>query len=198
MPTYNPTIDVLLLCTANQCRSPMAEVLLRHHLEAAGVDAAVSSAGLYPGGSPATGHGVAAMADRGLDLSGHRSRQVDSSLLLLADLVIGMTREHVREATVLVPDVLHRAFTLKELVRLARAAGPRGEGESLDGWLRRLVADRTRADLLGVGHDDDYDVADPVGRSRGDYERTAALLDDLLAQVVALAFPARRPEEQRA
>ena len=50
--TYNPPIDVLLLCTANQCRSPMAEVLLRHHLAAAGIEATVSSAGLYEGGAP--------------------------------------------------------------------------------------------------------------------------------------------------
>ncbi|MFZ6002963.1 MAG: hypothetical protein ACOYXM_03440 [Actinomycetota bacterium] len=37
--TYNRPIDVLLLCTANQCRSPMAEVLLRRRLEEAGTDA---------------------------------------------------------------------------------------------------------------------------------------------------------------
>ena len=59
----------------------MAEVLLRRHLERAGVDATVSSAGLYEGGVPATDHGVAAMADRGLDLSAHRSRQLDADML---------------------------------------------------------------------------------------------------------------------
>lgn len=195
MRTYNPTIDVLLLCTANQCRSPMAEALLRHRLEAVGVDAVVSSAGLYPGGRPATPHGVATMADRGLDLSGHRSRQIDAPRLLAADLVIGMTREHVREAAVLQPDVLSRAFTLKELVRTAAIAGPRRSGEDLDGWLARVAAERNRSDLLGVGHDDELDVADPVGLGRADYERTARLLDDLLAQVVAFAFPAHRSEE---
>lgn len=176
----------------------MAEVLLRHHLGAAGVDAAVSSAGLYPGGRPATTHGVAVMADRGLDLSGHRSRQVDASLLARADLVIGMTREHVREASVLLPDVLDRAFTLKELAKVATAVGARRRDEDIDGWLRRLAAVRSRADLLGVGHDDGLDVADPVGLARADYERTAALLDDLLDRVVALAFAAHRPEERSA
>ena len=195
MRTYNPTIDVLLLCTANQCRSPMAEVLLRHRLASAGVDAVVSSAGLYPGGRPATPHGVATMADRGLDLSGHRSRQIDAPLLLAADLVIGMSREHVREAAVLQPDVLSRAFTLKELVRTAAITGPRRSGEDLDAWLRRVAAERNRSDLVGVGHDEELDVADPVGLGRADYERTARLLDDLLAQVVAFAFPAHRPEE---
>jgi hypothetical protein len=40
---YNRRIDVLILCTANQCRSPMAEAMLRHRLEALGVDAVISN-----------------------------------------------------------------------------------------------------------------------------------------------------------
>ena len=106
--TYNPPIDVLILCTANQCRSPMAEVLLRRHLERAGVDATVSSAGLHGGGVPATDHGQAAMADRGLDLSAHRSRELDDDMLRQADLVIAMARVHVREAAVLLPEATAR------------------------------------------------------------------------------------------
>ncbi|HEY9558892.1 MAG TPA: hypothetical protein VIR58_19290, partial [Acidimicrobiales bacterium] len=65
----------------------MAEVLLRRHLGRAGIDAHVSSAGLRPGGAPATDHGVAAMADRGLDLGANRSRRVDRDLVAGADLV---------------------------------------------------------------------------------------------------------------
>ena len=53
--------------------------------------------------------------------------------------------------------------------------------------------------LLGVTHDDELDVADPVGRGRAEYEITADLLDRLLGEVVDLAFPVRtRPEGQRA
>ena len=140
--TYNPPIDVLILCTANQCRSPMAEVLLRRHLELAGVEATVSSAGLYDGGAPATDHGVATMADRGLDLSGHRSRQVDEDMVRQADLVIAMTRMHVREAAVLLPDALRKTFTLKEL-----AAGRRRSG----GARRRRTARRVARSHRRVG-----------------------------------------------
>jgi len=180
---------VLLLCTANQCRSPMAEVLLRHHLDRAGVLGSVASAGLYEGGAPATPHGIEVMAARGLDLADHRSRCVDQAMLRSADLVLGMARQHVREATVLAPEVLDRTFTLKELARAATDAGPRPADESLRAWLARIAAGRDRPALLGAGHDDALDVADPIGGSRADYERTAALLDDLLGQIVALSFP---------
>lgn len=167
----------------------MAEALLRHHLSAAGVDVRVSSAGLMVGGRPATAHGQAAMADRGLDLSRHESRQLDRELIAGADLVIGMAREHIREVAVLDADALKRSFTLKELVRASTAVGPRRAGEPVDAWLQRVGAGRRREALLGAGHDDAYDVEDPVGRGRADYEETATELDGLIERLVALAWP---------
>ncbi len=175
----------------------MAEVLLRRHLAEAGIAATVHSAGLYPAGSPATDHGVEAMARRGLDLAAHCSRQIDRELVDHADLVVGMAREHVREAAVLGAGVLNKAFTLKELVALGAEIGPRRPEESLAAWLRRVAAGRDRHDLLGVGHDDRFDVADPVGRGPDDYELTADLLDDLLGRVVALGWPTPDREEHR-
>jgi protein-tyrosine phosphatase len=196
---YNPVIELLVLCTANQCRSPMAEVLLRRHLEIAGVDATVSSAGIYHGGVPATHHGVDVMSVRGLDLSTHTSRQMDEEMVRRADLVIAMARMHVREVAVLAPDALSKTFTLKELARDAAKVGERGRDESLGAWLGRIAADRVTRSLVGVGHDDALDVADPVGHGRVEYEATADLLDDLLGRVVDLAFPVHsRAEGQRA
>lgn len=176
----------------------MAEVLLRRHLDQAGVEATVHSAGLYPGGSPATGHGVAAMAMRGLDLEAHRSQQLDRSLVDEADLVVGMAREHVREAAVLGAGVLAKAFTLKELVALTEGIGPRSADEPVADWLARAAAGRRRDDLLGMGHDDRFDVADPVGRGADDYEITADLLDGLLQRVVALGWPTTNEQERSA
>lgn len=175
----------------------MAEVLLRDHLAAAGVEATVSSAGLYEGGAPATDHGVSVMAERGLDLSAHRSRQVDAEMLERADLVIGMARAHVREAAVLHPATRGKTFTLKELARGAQAAGTRGPDEPLAEWLARIARSRSHTDLVGVGYDEQLDVADPVGRSRADYEATASLLDDLLGTIVDFAFPADPHRQER-
>ncbi len=168
----------------------MAEALLRRRLDDAGAHVHVSSAGLYPSGNPATGDAIAVMAARGLDIEAHRSRQVTPELVAAADLVIGLAREHVREIAVLDGTALARTFTLKELVAAGRAAGSRRSGETLDGWLARVAVGRQRQALLGAAHDEDYDVADPIGGTRADYEATAAELDDLLDAVVALVWPA--------
>ncbi len=168
----------------------MAEALLRRRLEDAGVSGRVSSAGSYPSGNPATAEAVQVMASRGLDIEDHRSTQVAPEILRAADLVIGMTREHVREAAVLEPTALARTFTLKELVTAGTRAGARRPGETLDAWLDRVGVGRRRQALLGAGHDEEMDIADPVGLPRADYERTADELEVLLDELVALAWPA--------
>lgn len=172
----------------------MAEVLLRHRLAEADPTAAVSSAGLHAAGSPATAYGVDTMRDRGLDLSDHRSRQIDAALLGSADLILGMAREHIREVAVIDPEALARSFTLKELVRRGEAVGGRRADEDLPRWLDRVGAGRRREDLLGVGHDPAFDIEDPVGQSRQRYQATAAEIDGLLGRLVAVAWP---PPERR-
>lgn len=163
----------------------MAEVLLRSRLERLGVDARVASAGLLRAGLPASDHGVDILRERGLDMSGHRSQTMTRELLSSADLLLGMAREHVREAVVLSPALWPRTFTLKELVRRGEAAGPRGAGEPLGQWLARVGEGRKVADLTGSSPDDD--IADPIGGPRSAYERLAAELDDLLDRFVAVA-----------
>jgi protein-tyrosine phosphatase len=173
-----------MLCTGNTCRSPMAAALLGRRLDEAGVKAVVSSAGLLFDGKPATDHGQAVMAGRGLDTSGHRSRKLQRDIVTGADLLIGMARTHVREAVALEPDVWKRAFTLKEIVRRGEEGGGRAPGEPLEDWLGRLHAGRRLPDLLGDSDADD--VADPIGGPRKAYERTAGELDDLTARLARL------------
>src|SRR5688500_7832403 len=126
-----------MVCTGNTCRSPMAAALLGRRLDEAGVKAAVSSAGLLFDGKPATDDGVAVMAGRGFDTAAHRSRKLRPELVAGADIVIGMAREHVREAVVLSPAIWGRAFTLKEIVRRGEERGGRAAGEPLEQWLAR-------------------------------------------------------------
>lgn len=164
----------------------MAEGLLRGRLADLGIDAEVSSAGLYEGGVPATDHSVTTMAGRGIDIGAHRSRRLGAAALEDADLVLAMERRHVQEALLIDTATRERAFTLVDLARRAAAAEARRPGEALRAWAARLAAGRTTAELLGVGDDA---VADPVGRSLATYARTATELDGLLAAVVAAGWP---------
>lgn len=86
MPT---TKRVLIVCTGNTCRSPMAEALARSitggsvQVESAGIEAA--------DGMPATEHAVTVMAERGADITNHRSRSIESVDVSQFDVVVAMT-----------------------------------------------------------------------------------------------------------
>ena len=108
-------------------------------------------------------------------------------LLGASDLIVGMAREHVRDAVLALPEVRARAFTLKDLVRRGEALGPRQVGQPLKEWLRAAGADRTTSDLLGALAADN--VADPIGQSAARYRACADELDDLLRRLAAVAFP---------
>jgi protein-tyrosine phosphatase len=180
--------EILVLCTANVCRSVMAEALLSADLAVRGVPAVVSSAGMLTEGQPPPAEVLAVMAARGCDVTRHRSRLVSAADLARADLVIGMAREHVRHAAVLLPDSWPRAFTLTELVGRGRETGARVPGEQVGEWLVRVASGRSRRDLLGGGTA--HDVTDPVGGPLRGYEVTADLLERLTRDLAALCWPA--------
>jgi protein-tyrosine-phosphatase len=69
--------SILFVCSANQCRSPMAEALFKDLVRERGEENEwrVESAGVWAyAGAPATENAQLAMQKRGLDLSQHRSQ----------------------------------------------------------------------------------------------------------------------------
>jgi protein-tyrosine phosphatase len=80
--------QILVVCTGNICRSPVAAAMLKQlcpgkHIESAGLGAMV-------------GQGVAPMARQlaeavGLDVTGHMARQLSHEMLQQADLVLVMS-----------------------------------------------------------------------------------------------------------
>jgi protein-tyrosine phosphatase len=82
---------VLFLCTGNVCRSPMAEALMKGLLARRAPETRVESAGLgAPEGQPADPYAVELMSERGIDITGHRARQVTAKLISEFPIVIVM------------------------------------------------------------------------------------------------------------
>jgi protein-tyrosine phosphatase len=177
---------IVVLCTANVCRSPMAAALLARRLAALGVTVPVRSAGMLRRGDPPRPEVVSIMAVYGIAIASHRSRIACIADLADAALVLAMTREHLRYAVVTEPGAWPRTFTLRELVRRGTQIGPRRPGEPLSGWLARAHAGRDRASLLGDRAEDD--VPDPAGGPPRAFADTASLLDRLVADMVELGW----------
>jgi protein-tyrosine-phosphatase len=164
----------------------MAEAMLRARLAGRGLDARVHSAGFvaWPGPSPPAL--VAVMREYGLDLSGHASRSVTGALVAGADLVLGMTREHVWGVLAHDPDAGARTFLIVEAARLGTAVGPRRRDEGLRAWAARVADGRPAGRPLGRPDDE---IADPIGEPLDVVRATAARLDAAAGTIAALVAP---------
>ena len=186
---YARDIEILFVCTANICRSPMAAALMAARIRQRGADCAVGSVGLLEGGRPCPPEIIAVMEERGIDLSGHESRQLTPDAVTGADLVLTMEREHLREVVVLAPEAWGRTFTFREAVRRGGEVGPRADGQALEDWLDLIGGERELSHLLGDSRDDE--VADPFGQTMSEYEETALSLEVLTSQLADLLWPPR-------
>jgi protein-tyrosine phosphatase len=146
---------IVLVCTGNTCRSPMAEILLKKRLaeqlgckidelEDRGV--LVQSAGIAAmSGGRAAEEAVETMKLRGLDLTVHESQPLSDRIVRYADLILTMTRGHREAILGQWPEARERAFLV---------AGDRGDisdpiggpaelyrrcAEQIDGYLEEWV-----------------------------------------------------------
>ncbi|MDH5314344.1 MAG: low molecular weight phosphatase family protein [Actinomycetota bacterium] len=178
--------SILVVCTGNICRSPIAEGFLRDALVARfGTDApTVSSAGTWGvEGMAATPEAVTTALERGSDIGAHRARRLSLVRPAEADLVLGMAGEH-RAALVDEPGMVDRTFTLKELVRVLESLPSVEPGAGPDSLGQRVAqAARTRQSGF-TGNPLDEDVADPLGMPLQSYRAIAWELDEWIARLV--------------
>lgn len=178
-------LGVLLVCTANVCRSPAAEVLLRRALGPA-ADVRVTSAGLDARpGTPVDPTVLRLLGEHG---SGPGARQLTAALVAEADLVLTMTRDQRAALVSRHPAAVRRTSTLREFAALATLAAddgtvlPPAPGEALAA-LRGLVPRLRPRHTAGPGDD----VADPHGLGEAEYR---AAVEAIGSAVTAIVRPA--------
>ena len=154
--------SILFVCSANQCRSPMAEVLFEAFLSGKGAieEWRVESAGVWAyDGSRATTHAQTVMAERGLDVSKHLSQLTSSSLLEQFDLTLVMEERHKTVLQEQNPELADRIYLLREI------ADQEGDFEDPVGGSLDLY--RSAADELEMIIKDSYDRISAVIDKRG-------------------------------
>ena len=154
--------SILAVCTANICRSPAVERLLRAGLDdsvqvgSAGVRALVGE----PIDPPVAGYLTAA----GASVAGFAARQVTPTLLNEADLVLTLTKAHRAQVLQLAPAVVRRAYTLLEFTRVLQSLDPAvlpAHGSAAERLLVIVPLATTGRSLAGRGFEGGDDVPDP-------------------------------------
>ena len=191
----NGTFRVLHVCTGNLCRSPLAEHLMRAGLAARLGEEAdafqLGSAGThgYPG-DPMEPYALQVLAERGVDGSAFRVRELAAELVGEADLVLTATRQHRLAVVGLDASAASRTFTLQELARLASEVDPdelpHGGAVARARALVPIVARRRRA----AARPSSDDLSDPYRGPRKGFEACARAVDEALQVPLGLWSPA--------
>ena len=195
--------EVLVVCTANICRSPYAGLVLARAVSSiapglvtvssAGVSARTGALACRSGLAPADGEALAA----------HRARRLDAGALADADLVLVADRGHAVVASTVAPGVRSRLFTLRqaaacaEVVRAALEGGslpqgapplppPTAPADRLRWWREELDAARGLAPRDPTDPDEG-DIPDPHERGDVWHPQARDLIDGAVAALAASA-----------
>lgn len=184
---------ILFVCTANVCRSFMAAAITRQRATEAGLDLVVTSAGTAVRDIPVDPDARLVLRDMGIEVPDHRPRQLDRAIVRSdgRDLIVTMTRGHLREVVAADRAAWPRTFTLRELVRRLSSLT-----EMPDDWSARLAAlgaGRTARDLMSSDPGDD--ISDPYGQSVAVHRESATVIGSLAGQLISSGLLRRSHED---
>ncbi len=196
------TVDVLIVCTGNVCRSPLAAQLLRARLS--DLDVTIGSAGTYGQvGDRMDRSAVKVAGTLGVpreESRAHRGRWLSDFHLSGTDAVFTMTARQLARVAAMMPGRADLVFTVREFARLAAqvtdddiitAADAAGDAPArrVRAALRTIAARRDDAGLT-----DADEVVDPHRQPYRVFEQAAAEMlpgVDAIARVLRLALTDR-------
>ena len=177
-------LDVVVICSGNRFRSPIAEAILRR--ETAGLPVRVRSFGTMD--LPESGvlpEALELAPGLGLDLASHRSHPLAGQDLSEADLVIGFEPIHISTAVVGAHARRERTFLITELVAGLEESPPQPEGDVVERARAAIHdADEARKSAPGAARE----IADPIGGPSAVYRRTADEVNRLTSRVAEHLF----------
>ena len=195
------TLNVLIVCTGNICRSPLAERLLQSRLTAAGIPAIVTSAGTRAMvDHPMTDEAAFLVSQYGAEPTLHAAQQLTTVRIAAADLVLTATREHRGEVVSLHPRANRYAYTLNQFARLVKAnlqeVGPSAvepvETPTINNYLAEIAT--MKGLTLPPTWPEDDDIEDPYRRSGEVYDRVGSVIDSAVTSITtALTTATGRP-----
>lgn len=177
--------SILVICTGNICRSPIAEGLLRDALHRRFVDGAPEVASAGTGGLEGSGakpESVRAAAELGMDIGAHVARRLTAGMADDSDLLLCMATDH-RDVFAGSPRS-ERAFTLKEIVRLLESLPPPMPGAGPSTLDERIAAANMARRRGAVAASRDDDIADPLGQPMEAYRAVAWEIETWIERLV--------------
>jgi protein-tyrosine-phosphatase len=144
---------LLIVCTGNTCRSPLAEGIAKKIVSEKGINSFyISSAGIGTAdGLPATDYAIEAAKHWDIDIQGHRSTVLTAQLALESDLILAMAPEHAERIISLDKKLKDKTYLMKGFPALYS----RGQAR----------------------------VDDPIGGSLEQYNQTFLELDEILRKI---------------
>jgi len=190
-------LQILVVCRANLCRSPMAERLTSHLLSgrsaarAAGI--VVHSAGTHAtDGQPMHPWARKALVSHGVLDDDFLSRRLQPALLQQANLVLTASRVERAHCARLAPTSMKRTFTLFQFARLASIM-PGAPLNTLATPAQRLAAVLASVPLLRTlapaETADDDDLPDPVSGPVAGFQQCAQQISRAVERIATVIAP---------
>jgi protein-tyrosine phosphatase len=142
---------ILVICTANICRSPYAEAKLKQLLPNKVIDSAgVATEKSRLQHSPADPMAVNVAQALGFELDEHRAKQITQEMVDNADLILAMERNQIEVLCEMIPTARSKAFLFGHWIGLSTIDDPYRKDESAfrqafanidkaaESWLRKL------------------------------------------------------------